>query len=484
MIDFLRSRIEFISASLLIFAWLVIFGLRSIPVGGEWGALDNATTTFILLWVSLTSAAIIVGGWLAQRMAPGTRIISADPNGAVILLSLAALVGAVLIIVEFAFVRGYGFNTPVRMIRLLEVTRGFAGAPGSLLSGPGRLLLPAILPALLLVALYWGRISRLALMVFGIAAVAFLFEQVKFEGGRWFLFSTYFTLIVGFLADFLKKDREKKNIRIKLIKTLLFLGFYGAVLFTYSGWVFADRYANGNATADLHYERFSDNFSEVETVDSSESIRSTGGFIKNTIDPQTNEEIKNTKTPNIFNNAIAKFFWIYATHGVNELNELVLGDSFSLGLGALQFPQIARVSDRLLGTDLRVEYRADFPNEGHYTTLIGGCFVDFGFVGAVCFGIAFGLLLGYWANLFGRTYGVSFSSLAYPAIMTVALISPIVSIVSHIWPVICWAAIARLVFVTPNITGFQKNLGSEEYQTTNRSKSSTSSAGDREPPLA
>ena len=447
MIELLRSRLEILAAGLFLIAWAFIFVLRALPLGGEWGYLSLNTAVFIALWVLISTVSIIAGGWIAQNRVEVRPRSYLGIDAAVTALSLVSAIGAILIIVEFAFVRGYGFTMPVTEIRILEVNRGFAGAPGSLLSGPGRLMMPAILPALLMVAFHRRRLSRAALVAFGAAAVLFLFEQIRFEGGRWFLFGTYFALAVGLLGDLLRNKVEGGiSFGRKLANALLFLVLYGVILFGYSGWVFANRYDGSGEGQVAAYERFSNELIEKRYSESGEGEEEPISDGEELVAKPLGE-FSESLFGKLLLHPVTKFFWIYATHGVNELNNLVLGGEFSHSLGAFQFPQLARISDRLLGTDLRVEYKADFPNDGLYTTMIGASYVDFGFVGAVGFGALFGLGLGVFANLFGRQRGASFSSMAFPAMMTVALLSPIISVVSHFWPVMFWAVFAYGVLV-------------------------------------
>lgn len=454
MIELLRSRFEILAAGLFLIAWALIFVLRAFPLGGEWGYLSVHTAVFIALWVLASAVSIIAGGWIAQNHFEVSPRSYLGIDAAVIALSLASAFGAILIIVEFAFVRGYGLTMPVTEIRILEVNRGVAGAPGSLLSGPGRLMMPAILPALLMVAFHRRRLSRAALVAFGAAALLFLFEQIRFEGGRWFLFGTYFALAVGLLGDLLRNKVEGgSSFGRKLVNALVFLVLYGVILFGYSGWVFANRYDGSGEGQAAAYERFSNELIEKRYSEPGEGekepIPDVGGeeLSGEELEAKPLEEFSDSLFGELLLHPVTKFFWIYATHGVNELNNLVLGEEFSHSLGAFQFPQLARISDRVLGTDLRVEYKADFPNDGLYTTLIGASYVDFGFLGAVGFGALFGLGLGVFANLFGRQRGASFSSMAFPAMMTVALLSPIISVVNHFWPVLCWSVIAYGILI-------------------------------------
>lgn len=455
MMDLLRSRFEYVAAALFVTAWLFIVGLRALPIGGVWGPLDPRTNWFIVLWVSFAAIAMIAGGWIARKKFKSISQSRMDPNLPVMLLSLASLIGAMLIIIEFAFVRGYGFTMPVAEIRQLELNRGIAGAAASLLSGPGRLMMPAILPAFLIAALEWRRLSKTAWLIFGFAAAIFLYEQIKFEGGRWFFFGTYFAIAFLLIGDALRKGQQDEiHIRRKSLNAFVFLSLCGVILFGYSASVFVNRSDHSGEGQVAAYERFVTVFIEERGAKTVSIPKNTENASQpNETAPQPNddetskpgEEFSRSAVGKLLFHPITKFFWIYATHGVNELNNLMLRDSFAHSLGAFQFSQLARISDKLLGTELRVEYKENFPNEGLYTTMIGASYVDFGFAGAIAFGVVFGVMLGFWANLFGRQSGFTFSSMAFPVMMTVAILSPIISIVNHMWPVMCWAVVAYFI---------------------------------------
>jgi len=146
MIELLRSRLEILAAGLFLIAWAFIFVLRALPLGGEWGYLSVDTAVFIALWVLISAFSIIAGGWIAQNRVEVRPRSYFGIDAAVIALSLVSAIGAILIIVEFAFVRGYGFTMPVTEIRILEVSRGWlpfkwtrssydAGHPSSAFNG-------------------------------------------------------------------------------------------------------------------------------------------------------------------------------------------------------------------------------------------------------------------------------------------------------------------------------------------------------------
>ncbi len=417
MLNSIRNRFEFAAAAMFLAAWCFIFCLRAVPIGGIWGPLDPVTNWFLFVWLSVFSLSILAGGWIARKRCGDLPLSYVDMNKSVIFLSVVSVIGACFIIFEFAVVRNYGFNLPVTQVRILEVSRGMAGASASLLSGSGRLMMPAILPAFLIVGFEWRRLSKFAWLTFGLAMIAFLYEQGKFEGGRWFLFATYFALAFLLFGDLFRKNEQGEIlIKNKLITMIVILGIYGSILFSYSASVFERRYTDSGEGENNAYERFA-----MEIIGNEFGL----------------EAIKNSKY-----SSTIKFFWLYATHGVNELNIVMSKRDFCYGGGAFQFPQIARISDKLFGTDFRIEYKSCFPNVGLYNTMIGASFLDFGMFGGAIFGIAIGVGLGFSANLFGRQVGLTFSALAFPAMMTVAAMSPIVSIVNHMWPVLCWSVVA------------------------------------------
>jgi hypothetical protein len=483
-IDWFRHNLEILWTAMFFFAWAFVFLLRQLPIGGGWAALDQRTSSLILAWVSATALAMFAGGRLARRRTGEAR--AANPDWAVYVLSLAALTGAVLIILEFAFVRGYGFSMPVAMIRILEVNRGMQGAASSLLSGTGRLMLPAFLPALILVAWGWKSLSRTALGVFALAAAAVLVEQIMFEGGRIFLGTTFIALAVALLADLLKPANPGgASFGRKLINMILILGIYGAIVFSYSGWLFSKRSEISGETQSAAFDRFSSNIigekpaqepnaapapaaqpdaappanpAPVEKTGQAEAPGAAPAPETAAAPAPSDQqsagaeaakvEIPDNKWPiltRLMDHPTTKFFWIYATHGISELSKVLHFDDLKQTHGFFQFPQVSQVLDRVFGTGLRVDYYNDLPSVGLYTTMIGASYIDFGWAGAVLFGIGFGFLTGYCATSAMRQDGLSFAAIAFPVLMTAALVSPIVSIVNHIWPMIVWAFAAAFI---------------------------------------
>ncbi len=466
-INWFRHNLEIVWTGLFFSAWAFVFLLRQLPIGGGWAALDQQTTSLVLAWVSGTALAMYVGGRIARTRAYKSPADVLNPDPAILILSLAALAGAIMIILEFAFTRGYGFSTPVAEIRILEVNRGMKGAASSLLSGTGRLMLPAFLPALVLIVWSWKSVSRTAVFAFALAAAAVLVEQVLFEGGRIFLGSTFIALGVALFADlFRPAKRGGPSFSRKLINMVLILGLYGTIVVSYSGWVFSKRTEITGESQSAAFKRFSSNIIGEKAAPAPESAPPPAAAqpapaaqtaaapvaaekdpaIKTApaAEPATVSKDEPSRLQKVMDHPTTQFFWLYATHGISELSKVLHFDNLQQTHGFFQFPQVSQVLDRVFGTDFRIDYYHDLPSIGLYTTMIGASFIDFGWVGAVLFGIGFGFLTGYCATSAVRQDGLSFAAIAFPALMTVALVSPVVSIVNHVWPMIVWALAAAL----------------------------------------
>ena len=443
----LRTHPELLWMALFVSAWGFLFLLRSIPLGGEWSTLENGTVSTILLWV----AAVVVGMAIGARYARARHAKESEatlPSGhdamkglsaAILVLSLAAATGAVLVILEFAFVRGYGFSTPVANIRILEVTRGMAGADSSLLSGPGRLMLPAFLPAFLLVILFWRAAPKPVLAVFFLTVLIVLLEQILFEGGRFFLGLILLSLTIAVAADMMRIGWPPDWKRS--ISQIFVIVVFGSLLVLYSAWVFGNRTSGAGETQTAAFDRFSSSLIEKAPPKLQETPPS----------PAIEFQIHPT----------VKFFWIYATHGISQLEQVLRHPNITHTYGFFQFPQLAQIADKVFRTSLRVDYYKNMPSSGFYTTMIGASIIDFGRAGSIIFALFFGVMTGYCAVLHPSSNqakstsqarsdtNITFSVISFPALMTTALVSPIVSLVNHMWPAIVWScisvAICRLV---------------------------------------
>ena len=470
-INWFRHNLEIVWTGLFFSAWAFVFLLRQLPIGGGWAALDQQTSSLVLAWVSGTALAMYAGGRIARTRAYKSPADALNPDPAILILSLAAMAGAIMIILEFAFTRGYGFSTPVAEIRILEVNRGMKGAASSLLSGTGRLMLPAFLPALVLLVWSWKSVSRTAVFAFALAAAAVLVEQVLFEGGRIFLGSTFIALGIALLADLLKPAKSGgPSFSRKLINMVLILGLYGTVVVSYSGWVFSKRTEFTGESESAAFKRFSSNIIGEKPATAPESapapaaaqpsapqapaaqttaapaVAAKDPAVQTAAVPEPAEVPKDgrSRLQKLMDHPTTQFFWIYATHGISELSKVLHFDNLQKTHGFFQFPQVSQMLDRVFGTDFRIDYYHDLPSIGLYTTMIGASYIDFGWLGAVLFGIGFGFLTGYCATSAVRQDGLSFAAIAFPALMTVALVSPVVSIVNHVWPMIVWALAAAL----------------------------------------
>lgn len=182
------------------------------------------------------------------------------------------------------------------------------------------------------------------------------------------------------------------------------------------GYMFVDRYVEGNRDFSDAYETWAASF-----------------------DLEVNDEISSRLSGVMSGVWLAVYFlWAYATQGINELNSLLISSQPDLAWGTMQFPQIAQVLNKLTSSDLRYDQLQNLPNVGTYITIYGASYIDFGHVGALLFIGAFGWLTGKAVRLLHsqRLNGLAINA---PLLITLGVFSPIVSLVTNLWPAFCWA---------------------------------------------
>lgn len=121
------------------------------------------------------------------------------------------MIGAALIAYEFAVKRGYGFTTPVALIRKAEVGGAMDGFGGSWISGIGRLLTPALLVGWILALYCRERLLRRTWIVLFGATLTVFWEQTMFEGGRFFLAALVIACVVTRLLRPLPMKAEART---------------------------------------------------------------------------------------------------------------------------------------------------------------------------------------------------------------------------------------------------------------------------------
>lgn len=409
----------------VVFAWLLVLAARLISVGGEWQSLDTTT------WVSLGAWLLLyVIGYLSAiprnlsefKLNMGTQD-RALVNRCVLRLSVIAMLGAAFIAYEFAVIRGYGFKTSVATIRMAEVENARLGFEGSSISGIGRLLTPALLVAWLLTVVCWYQISIRSVILVCISTAAVVWQQVSFEGGRFFIGALLISVFVARriaiknkfpIKTTLSYMTNSKNalvrflrIAIALIAPLLIVGF---------GYVFIARAEDQNTDLITFYLRYNTNFAIDVPLDITSRFDDFFGAVW-------------------FGMAM---LWHYATQGPNELNNLLLTENLSLAYGLFQFPQIGQALSKLTDISYQYDAFANLPNPGTYLTFYGASYIDFGHAGALVFSAMLGATTSIAVATLsrGNLHGLG---LCAPILATISLISPIVSLMTNLWPAIIWA---------------------------------------------
>ncbi len=396
----------------IILAWLIVLLTRLIPVGGDWIKVDQFTWVIFNCWVIVYFSSIFLGiFWNIKETRIFNKFPSSWQNCWVERMSFLSIVGAILIVFEFAITRGYGFSTPVAAIRQIEVAAASAGFEGSWVSGIGRILTPALIVAWILAVLGWSELSRRNLILLSISSAMVLYQQMMFEGGRFYLAALLMTI---FLAKCFanKFSWNKVKIEIKILPwSIIFI-----LVFSIFGYMFIERYQQSNRDFTEAYENWAANF-----------------------DLEINEEIISRISGNMGSFWLAVcMMWAYLTQGINELNSLLVSSTPDLAWGSMQFPQIAQALNKLTGLQLKYDELQNLPKIGTYITLYGASYVDFGYVGAFIF---IGLIGWFTGKSIRLLYSQRFDGLSInaPLLITLGVFSPIVSLVVTLWPAFFWA---------------------------------------------
>jgi len=397
---------------LIIAVWCAVFLIRLMPVGGSWLELDKFTWTIFILWAIIYFGSILLG---LSRVSEKTYI-SIQPSSKwlnywVRRLCLFSSVGAFLIIFEFAITRGYGFSTPVAVVRMMEVDAASSGFEGSWLSGIGRMLTPALMVAWILAVLEWSVLRKRTLVILCISSAVILYQQIMFEGGRFYLAAilVMIFLVRSFVSQY--KSNEPRVAGKKLLWIILFV-----VICLIFGYMFVDRYQQSNQIFSVAYEAWAANF-----------------------DLELNDEVILRLSGKMAAVWLAVcMLWAYVTQGINELNSLLVSSPPDLAWGTMQFPQIAQALNKLSGLQFRYDELGNLPKSGTYITLYGASYIDFGYFGAYIF-------VGFIGWFTGRAirqlnaHHLNALSLTAPILVTLGIFSPIVSLVVNLWPAFCWA---------------------------------------------
>lgn len=399
-------------------AWLGTLLLRAIPVGGDWDPVPFSVWMIILLWVG----AYAFGYAFALHLGAQSKVPSAAALAPVkwrerwiAILCVMAILGAALITVEFAVIRGYGFTTPVALIRAAEVESASAGlSSGSLVSGVGRLLTPALQIAWILTMLRWKDIGAGSKRMLFFATAVVFWQQAMYEGGRFFLAALVVSCFVArsIMAGAAGARSGRETNRLLTWRSITVAG----IVMVFFGLVFLDRATSLELEFSTAYSLYTESFDI-------------------TVGPELQARLDGPLGALWF---AAAMFWIYVTQGVNELAVLLRQPDFVHAFGFYQFPQLGQALTKLTGVQFGYDIFVHLWNVGTYNTAVGGSYVDFGVAGAT----AFALLLGAVTALATRNMAagqVGPVSLSAPLLITIGVFSPVISLVTNLWPAMVWA---------------------------------------------
>jgi hypothetical protein len=396
--------------------WLLVLTLRLIPLGGQWGDLSAFTWIVILAWMTVYFSAMIFG--VLQKSLPfnpNRSLFHRTRNSIpwIAKLSILSIVGAVLIVYEFAIIRGYGFSNSVASIRVMEVTAARKGFSGSWISGIGRIMTPALMVAWVLAVLNWNQVSRNSKRLLFIASLAVFIQQLMYEGGRFYIAALIFMV---FVTSKFSKDRNPKTKMNFNYKRLLWIALVILVCIGF-GSVFANRYREADRDFYEAYATWVEVF-DLEIDDASMYSRLNGDKAGLWLG--------------------ITMLWAYVTQGFNELNVLLLSESNERAWGLFQFSQIGQFLGKLINSGLTFNRLDNMPHTGTYITLYGASYVDFGHIGALTFIGFIGWLTGQSIKSLrnGNKSGLAINA---PVLITLGVFSPIVSLVVNLWPVFFWA---------------------------------------------
>lgn len=386
--------------------WVLILLLRLVQVGGDWLAVSFHTAGFLFAWQVLFLSSWMFAGalWKVDEQQRQHSIVSDEQIIAG--SSVIAAAGAILLVIEFAIFRGYGFQTPVAEIRIMEVEAVTAGRGGAVLSGIGRLLMPLLFVAWIVFRQSTRHCSPGTRALLYASTAWVLWTQSAFEGGRFFLLSL--VLVIWFSAGTSRKSLVGgKTVALGTLAALIFFGF-----------VFLNRYSSYESGFAENFEQFSSSFSIV--VDSTVNERLSGEF----------------GAPWF----VVTMFWVYLTHAVSELNVLLAQEDFIHAVGAYQFPQLMQAVRIIFDLQPQFNVFGALANPGVYVTVPGAMYIDFGYAGAYLAAILLGALTGIALEERHRGGPGTFAAVS-PLLLVVAIFVPVHSIMPTVWPAILYTCL-------------------------------------------
>ena len=407
------------------FFGVIILGL--IPIAGTWYGSTLLTWTLVLGWIALFAAAYTVQAQhlfsrdAAGMMTPAVPPTARTANILIMVFMIIGAAGAIAVVFDFAVLRNYGFTTSAATIRLEEVVASLKGlSTSSPISGAGRLAIPAFVPAVCLSVIYWKQITTATKVISAVCLTVLLFEQFRFEGGRFFLTAMALcAVLTAVLSPALAAQRKSLFANRKLLVRLAILG---ALMFAFFTYVFIARIADRDGFFWSAFINYTGNF--FIEVDRS-TIRRFDGFFGGIWYSIT-------------------MLWLYATQGVTEFDQIVRMDYFQHADGGYQLLQLTQISDSLFGTNLIYDRFANLPHMGTYVTMPGSMYIDFGPVVTLLSGAAFGLFAARsaWLMVSGR---IGALALTAPILLTCAFLASIVSLVQILWPALAWCMLLPIL---------------------------------------
>ena len=401
--------------------WAFTLILHEMDIGGQWMPVAVSTWIFILGWVVLFAASYLAFHQIARTTDKRNLLEIVKPaTTALILMGISAF-GAALVIFDFSVLRGYGFDTSAALIRALEVDAAIKGlSSSSIVSGAGRLMLPAIFPAFVLLLSNPGTLTpqqKLFAAVFGIIV---LYEQLFFEGGRFFL---AISAVIALITYFTRMRQTRGSMKLNISARTVILIVVGSILMlTFFSYVFVTRIAERDDFYWSAYRGFTSYF--AIDVDVSVIARFEGFFGSVWFS--------------------LSMLWLYATQGFNEIDAVFAIDNFNHSHGLYQFPHFGQIAQMVLGIEWRYDMIANLPTSGTYLTMPGANYVDFGSTGMFVSAIVFGGFSAWSIQRFASGHQTGLA-LCGPILIAVALFSPVVSLFTTVWPAFFWCAIYNLI---------------------------------------
>ncbi len=406
---------------LVLATWAFTLIFHELPIGGRWMPVSGLVWACLIGWVVIFAFSYVSVGRL-KALSPGRRRLFPGTAGYVVMILMAiSAIGAALVIFDFAVLRGYGFATSASLIRTLETEAALKGlSTSSGVSGIGRLALPAAFPAIILLFANPGALNAPKKIVFALMSVILLYEQLFFEGGRFFLTAAIAIIaIVVFIRTRLSGSGGFKISPRTL--ALIFAG--GTVMLLFFGYVFVSRITERDDFFWSAYRGFTTAFAidvDVDIIARFDGLFGSAWFS-------------------------LSMLWIYLTQGLNEFDQVLLIDHFSHAQGLYQFPHFGQIVQIVSGLEWRYDLAANLPTLGTYLTMPGASYVDFGIIGmfvtALVLGAATSICLKAFIN-----HNRSGFALCGPVLITIAIFSPVVSLLTTLWPAFIWAFVgSRLV---------------------------------------